>query len=215
MWSFMTAIFDTLSTMLSVSYEPIVVILVLPLIVKHVINVLADINTKAYCRKLDDAKGGTTQHEQVVGDLYATVLMTILVTFFIMRILKSKQHELGIDLSMIQTIISSLMIGLGFSLRDFVSNFVAGMSLGNISLIEKNTRLYVNSIVDHGNNLMQALKVIDRQTSGVIVSQTINVSVTDEQGMMKQQQQNVYRFIPNSILCERGFSVNDNSKTPL
>ena len=102
------------------------------------------------------------------------------------------------------------MIGLGFSLRDFVSNFVAGMSLGTISLIEKNKNLYISSITDPNTQFMKQLTVIDRQTSGVVVSEDVNVSVVTGEGESNTHSTTVYRFIPNSVLCNYGFCVAKN-----
>tara|TARA_B100001057_G_C22845655_1_gene948929 strand:- start:785 stop:1459 length:675 start_codon:yes stop_codon:yes gene_type:complete len=215
----------SLSDFFELTYKPLTIILVLPIFVKYSFNLFAKINETTYYSKMssiekklqamnDEINKRTNQSDdqertrddiiaetQIVGDLYASVFMFILGTFFVMRVLRSRETELGIDLTVVENIIGSLMIGLGFSLREFISNFVAGMTLGSISLVSTGRTLYMRGIRD-GSQKMKSLLVIDRQTSGVIVKEELET----------KDNAYLYTFIPNSVLCTQGFSVKHDDK---
>lgn len=191
-----------------------VCLLCLPSIVGMVAGFVSTRGERAYTKTLErntpksktPATNITTTQSQewsaimAAGGIYSNSTAMFLIVFCFIKSMRT----VGWDLDIFVTVVESLSIGIGFSLRNVIGNFISGMVFGSLGLYRAGAKIEWGS--RRGDSPPST--IIDRQAAGLIVEDRSfkydkQGNKTDELATEKVQ----VRFVPYSTLMQYGFQI--------
>jgi hypothetical protein len=105
------------------------------------------------------------------------------------------------------TVVESLSIGIGFSLRNVIGNFISGMVFGSLGLYRAGAKIEWG--LRRGESPPST--IIDRQAAGLIVEDIFFHITKDENGKETSPERDTakvqVRFVPYSTLMQYGFQI--------